>query len=101
MSLSLPQFSIEDDGTPHVKLTLWKRELLVGTMELDVTQMRVHKLDQNCSLIMGRSSGQILKQPLHRILDVPHRMTWDQLMGGKRKQAVPGKVRRWVDPEGG
>lgn len=51
------------DEPPRVMLTLWRREVLVGSMELDAA-LKVRKSDQFAGLILGRPASSVLKQPL-------------------------------------
>ncbi len=74
-----------DDEKPRVRITLWKRELLVGSMELDPS-MKVKHADQNAGLIMGRPVSVLLKQSLSKFLDIPRKASWDQVMGNKAKR---------------
>ena len=53
------------DDKPKVRLTLWRLEVLVGSVELDVG-LKVHRADAIAGLIMGRPSAYLLKHPLHR-----------------------------------
>lgn len=74
---------------PRVRLTFWRRELLVGSFELD-PQLRVRRADQLTGLIVGRPASSILKQPIGRFLNVPRKVSWEEMMGikGGRKNAL-------------
>lgn len=69
---------------PRVKLVLWKRELLVGTMELDAG-LRIRRAGPMAGLIMGRPTSALIKQPMYRLLpSIPKRTGWDEVMGVKQ-----------------
>ncbi|GAX73197.1 hypothetical protein CEUSTIGMA_g650.t1 [Chlamydomonas eustigma] len=68
-----------DDGKPRVKLVLWRRELLFGSIELDPL-LRVKRADVSAGLLMGRPVSTLLKQPLCRFLSIPKNISWDQMM---------------------
>lgn len=72
------------DERPRVKLILWKRELLVGTMELDAS-LRIRRAGPMAGLIMGRPPSALIKQPMYRFLpSIPKKAGWDETMGGER-----------------
>lgn len=65
---------------PKVQLTLWRRDLLVGTMELD-TNLRIRRAGAMAGLVMGQPSSVMMKQSLYKFLKIPKKAAWDDLMG--------------------
>ena len=96
---SVPQLEFSGDqgvnnSRPKIKLTLWRHELLVGTMELDMN-LRVRRAGMIAGLIMGRSPEGMLRQNIYKFLEgVPKRSTWDDVMGTKNKVGKVGRSSR-------
>ncbi|GIL48962.1 hypothetical protein Vafri_5459 [Volvox africanus] len=69
------------------KIVLWRRDLLTGVIELD-PRLVIRRADVNTGLIVGLPPSTLLRTPLHRILDIPHGITWEELMQEKRKSSM-------------
>ncbi|GIL69032.1 hypothetical protein Vretifemale_11, partial [Volvox reticuliferus] len=69
------------------KIVLWRRDLLTGVLELD-TSLVIRKADVNTGLIVGLTPSILLRTPLHRILDIPRGITWEELMQEKKKSSM-------------
>lgn len=52
-----------EDEPPRVMLTLWRREVLLGSLELDAA-LKVRKADLSAGLILGHPASSLLKKPL-------------------------------------
>ncbi|EFJ46271.1 hypothetical protein VOLCADRAFT_93382 [Volvox carteri f. nagariensis] len=71
-------------GNVHIKLTLWRRDLLTGMVELD-EQLQIRKASYMTGLMVGLPSTAMLRKPLHKFLDLPHRKTWAQISDSAHK----------------
>ena len=54
-----------EDDKPKVRLTLWRADGLMGTVELDAG-LKVRRADTVAGLVMGRPSAYLLKHSLHK-----------------------------------
>ncbi|GLC57759.1 hypothetical protein PLESTB_001261700 [Pleodorina starrii] len=76
-----------DTVTTVTRIVLWRRDLLTGVVELD-SKLVVRKADVNTGLIVGLPPSTLLRTPLHRILDIPRGISWDELMKDKKKKSA-------------
>ena len=56
---------LQVDSVPVVRLQLWRRDLLTGTIEMS-DKLRVLRADPSVGLIMGVPHSMLVKQMLHR-----------------------------------
>lgn len=68
----------------RVRLHLWRRDALTGALELD-ERLRIKKADMVMGLVVGLPAASLLKQPLHRFLDIPKGQSWEQVMKVKAR----------------
>jgi len=73
----------EENEQPRVRLHLWRRDMLTGSVELD-RKLHIRRADPMMGLIVGLPSSALIKQPLHKFLDIPHGTLWEELMGVKK-----------------
>lgn len=70
-----------------VKLHLWRRDMLCGSVELD-SNLTIRKADHSAGLILGVPPGLLPKHPLHRYIDIPPKISWESLMKIKQKRGA-------------
>ncbi|KAG2432252.1 hypothetical protein HXX76_009170 [Chlamydomonas incerta] len=68
------------DSVPvaRVKLTLWRRDLLTGVVELD-EGLVVRKASPMTGLIVGLPASAMIKKPIQKFLDMPRNTPWAQI----------------------
>ncbi|GFR46157.1 hypothetical protein Agub_g7684 [Astrephomene gubernaculifera] len=67
-------------GGSRLHITLWRRDLLSGVLELD-EDLVVRRASPLAGLITGLPTSALLRKPLSRFLDLPPRApTWDALV---------------------
>ncbi|KXZ48850.1 hypothetical protein GPECTOR_25g435 [Gonium pectorale] len=83
-----------DDGSAsRILITLWRRDLLAGVVELD-EELTIRKANPLTALITGLPVSAMLRKPLGRFLDLPpNASTWEQLVAAssaptKKKSAL-------------
>ncbi|KAG2486668.1 hypothetical protein HYH03_014723 [Edaphochlamys debaryana] len=76
----------EDTAGTRIKVTLWRRDLMAGMVELD-EDLVIRKASFLTGLITGVPSSFMHKKPLSKFLDIPEGATWDKLV----KTAAPQK----------
>ncbi|KAG2493141.1 hypothetical protein HYH03_008565 [Edaphochlamys debaryana] len=79
-----------DDGGTKIRITLWRRDLMSGVVEMD-EDLVIRKASYLTGLITGVPSSYMHKKPLHRFLDIPMDASWDTLIsasGPKKKSAL-------------
>ncbi|GLI62827.1 hypothetical protein VaNZ11_005578, partial [Volvox africanus] len=69
------------------KIVLWRRDLLTGVMELD-PRLVIRRADVSTGLIVGLPPSILLRTPLHRILDIPRGISWEDLMQETKKSSM-------------
>ncbi|GIM08632.1 hypothetical protein Vretimale_12650 [Volvox reticuliferus] len=81
------------------RITLWRRNLLSGTLELDESLV-IRKADVNTGLIVGQPPSALPRMPLSGLIDIPKGISWDELMhkGRKKKSALKGGSSAVVSP---
>ncbi|KAG2429714.1 hypothetical protein HYH02_013971 [Chlamydomonas schloesseri] len=80
-----------DSSLDHIqtlaKIVLWRRDLLCGTLELD-PKLVVRRADVATGLIVGLPPSALTRMPLHKLLEVPRGVGWDELMASASKDAA-------------
>ncbi|KAG2443454.1 hypothetical protein HXX76_001811 [Chlamydomonas incerta] len=74
----------EEDTETRVKVTLWRRDLLSGVVELD-EGLVIRKASYMTGLIVGMPAAAMTKKPIQRFLDIPNEISWDQLVAANSK----------------
>ncbi|GFR45040.1 hypothetical protein Agub_g6410 [Astrephomene gubernaculifera] len=95
--------SSKENSDARIKLTLWRRDLLTGVVELD-ENMLIRRASPLTGLIVGIPSASMLKKPLHRFLDIPRNKPWDAIIAHKHhthhhhnhRSALKGSTNRGV-----
>ncbi|PNW76743.1 hypothetical protein CHLRE_11g469500v5 [Chlamydomonas reinhardtii] len=72
------QHSQEATTVTRVKLTLWRRDLLTGVVELD-EGLVVRKASPMTGLIVGVPASAMNKKPIQKFLDMPRNTSWAQI----------------------
>ncbi|KAG2446966.1 hypothetical protein HYH02_008120 [Chlamydomonas schloesseri] len=62
----------------RVKLTLWRRDLLTGVLEMD-EGLVVRKASYMTGLIVGMPATAMIKKPIQKFLDMPRNTSWAQI----------------------
>ncbi|GFR51631.1 hypothetical protein Agub_g13986 [Astrephomene gubernaculifera] len=70
-------------GKTVARIILWRRDLLMGVVELD-EHLVVRKADVSTGLIVGLPPSALQRMPLHRLLDIPKGAIWNELMVDKK-----------------
>ncbi|KAG2486663.1 hypothetical protein HYH03_014719 [Edaphochlamys debaryana] len=104
IQVEMEEEGVEEDadvaGT-RVRLTLWRRDLMAGVVELD-EDLVIRKASFLTGLITGVPSSFMHKKPLSSFLDIPRGATWDKLVdssGPKKKSALKAApVRPTISP---
>ncbi|KAG2443479.1 hypothetical protein HXX76_001832 [Chlamydomonas incerta] len=68
----------------RVKVTLWRRDLLSGVVELD-ERLIIRKASYMTGLIVGMPSNYMVKKPIQRFLEIPNDISWDKLVEANSK----------------
>ncbi|PNW74156.1 hypothetical protein CHLRE_13g587550v5 [Chlamydomonas reinhardtii] len=75
--------SYADNGI-RIKVTLWRRDLLSGVVELD-EGLVIRKASYMTGLIVGMPAAALTKKPIQRFLDIPYDISWDKLVAANSK----------------
>ncbi|KAG2443224.1 hypothetical protein HYH02_009297 [Chlamydomonas schloesseri] len=73
-----------EDTETRIKVTLWRRDLLSGVVDLD-EGLVIRKASYMTGLIVGMPAAAMVKKPIQRFLDIPHDITWDKLVESNSK----------------
>ncbi|PNW79070.1 hypothetical protein CHLRE_09g399663v5 [Chlamydomonas reinhardtii] len=87
----------EGEGATLVAVTLWRRDLLSGVVELD-EGLVVRRASPMTGLIVGVPAGAMMRKPIQKFLDMPIDIAWDDLVaqfarkghGTKQRPALKG-----------
>ncbi|KAG2423934.1 hypothetical protein HXX76_014875 [Chlamydomonas incerta] len=87
----------EGEGATLVTVTLWRRDLLSGVVELD-ERLTVRRASPMAGLIVGLPSTAMMRKPIQRFLDMPADVSWEELVaqfarkghGAKQRSALKG-----------
>ncbi|GLI70439.1 hypothetical protein VaNZ11_015349 [Volvox africanus] len=98
---AVPGSCVASAADVRIKLTLWRRDLLTGLVELD-EQLVIRKASPLTGLIVGLPSTAMLKKPMQKFLDIPHHKTWAEICKSvhshKRSSLRGGNERGIVSP---
>ncbi|GLC68270.1 hypothetical protein PLESTF_000670100 [Pleodorina starrii] len=70
---------------PRVRITLWRRDLLSGVVELD-EELVIRRASPLTGLITGLPTTAMLRKPLSRFLNLPHVTSWEKLVAASGHQ---------------
>ncbi|KAG2443202.1 hypothetical protein HYH02_009279 [Chlamydomonas schloesseri] len=73
-----------DENATRIKVTLWRRDLLSGVVELD-EGLVIRKASYMTGLIVGMPATYMIKKPIQRFLEIPDEITWDKLVQSNSK----------------
>ncbi|KAG2434419.1 hypothetical protein HYH02_012249 [Chlamydomonas schloesseri] len=88
----------EGEGATLVTVTLWRRDLLTGVVELD-ERLVVRRASPMTGLIVGLPASAMMRKPIQKFLDMPTDVSWEQLVdqfgrkghhGAKQRPALKG-----------
>ncbi|KAG2443203.1 hypothetical protein HYH02_009280 [Chlamydomonas schloesseri] len=74
----------EGEHSTRIKVTLWRRDLLSGVVELD-EGLVIRKASYMTGLIVGMPANYMMKKPIQRFLEIPDDITWDKLVESNSK----------------
>ncbi|KAG2443480.1 hypothetical protein HXX76_001833 [Chlamydomonas incerta] len=74
----------ENENSTRIKVTLWRRDLLSGVVELD-ERLIIRKASYMTGLIVGMPASYMTKKPLQRFLEMPDEISWDKLVEANSK----------------
>nr|ACF39778.1 PAS domain sensory protein FXL1 [Chlamydomonas reinhardtii] len=74
----------DDEDATRIRVTLWRRDLLSGVVELD-EGLVVRKASYMTGLIVGWPANYMIKKPLQRFLEIPEEISWDKLVAANSK----------------
>ncbi|KAG2486667.1 hypothetical protein HYH03_014722 [Edaphochlamys debaryana] len=87
----------EDNGT-RIKVTLWRRDLMAGVVELD-EDLVIRKASFLTGLITGLPPSYMQKKPLSKFLDIPESATWEKLCNAaapQKKSALKAAAQKGI-----